>query len=69
MQAEVRLLPPHRKEGGNLENVVGERPNTTRAIAPRRIFAQINPISQPGAYENDFSFDGALGGHHADLQE
>ena len=27
MQAEVRYLPSHRKEGGTLNNVAGERPN------------------------------------------
>ena len=30
MQAEVRYLPPHRTEGGNLENVAGERPNAAK---------------------------------------
>ena len=34
MQAEARYLPPHRREGGTLENVAGERPNAARTIAP-----------------------------------
>ena len=34
MQAEVRYLPPHRREGGNLENVAGERPNASRTTTP-----------------------------------
>ena len=34
MQAEVRHLPPYRIEGDTLENVVGERPNTTKATTP-----------------------------------
>ena len=33
MQAEVRYLPPHKREGGTLENVVGERPNAAKTIA------------------------------------
>ena len=35
MQAKGRCLPPHRREGGTLENVAGERPNVARAIALR----------------------------------
>ena len=61
MQAEVRYLPPHRREGGTLENVVGERPNIARATAPQRIFAQTSPLTQPRAYEKGFSFNGGLG--------
>ena len=34
MQAEARYLPPHRREGGTLENVVRERPNAARTISP-----------------------------------
>ena len=34
MYAEARYLPPHRREGGTLENVAGERPNVARAISP-----------------------------------
>ena len=44
-------LPPHMREGGTLENVAGERPTAARTIAPHRIFAQTNPITQPGVYE------------------
>ena len=65
MQAEVRYLPPHRKDGGTLENIEGERPKAVRTTTPQRIFAQTNPITQPGVYEGDFSFNGGLGGHHA----
>ena len=61
MQAEVRYLPPHRREGGTLENVVVERPNAARTISPRRIFAHTNPITQPGVHEGDFCFNGGLG--------
>ena len=38
MQVEARYLPPHRREGGNLENVVGERPNAARATTPSQDF-------------------------------
>ena len=62
LQAEVRYFPPHRREGGTLENVVGERPNTAKATTLQRIFAQTSPITQPGAYEGSFSFNGGLGG-------
>ena len=62
MQIEARYLPPHRREGGTLENVAGERPNATRATTPKRIFARTNPITQPRAYEGGFSFNGSLGG-------
>ena len=48
--------------GGTLENVAGERPNATKIIDPQRIFAQTNPITQPGVYEGDFSFNGGSGG-------
>ena len=58
MQAKVRYLPPHKKEGGTLENVVGERPNATRTTTPQRIFYQTNPITQPRVYEGGFSFNG-----------
>ena len=34
MHVEARYLPPHRREGGTMENVVGERPNAARAIVP-----------------------------------
>ena len=58
MQAEVRYLPPHRREGGTLENVVGERSNVARATTPQKIFVQTNPLTQPEAYEGGFSFNG-----------
>ena len=62
MQVEVRYLPPHKREGGTMENVVGERPNAFRTTALKRIFAQTNPITQPGVYEGGFSFNGGPGG-------
>ena len=62
MQEDVRYLPPHMREGGTLENVVGERPNAAKTIAPQRIFTQTNPITQPGVYEGGFSFNGGPGG-------
>ena len=34
MQIEARYLPPHRREGGTLENVSRERPNAARATTP-----------------------------------
>ena len=46
------------REGGTLENVAGERPNTARATTPQKIFAQTNPLTQPRAYEGGFSFNG-----------
>ena len=61
MQAEVRYLPPHRREGCILENIAWEKPNAVRATTPKRIFAQTNPITQPGAYEGGFSFTGGSG--------
>ena len=61
MQVKVRYLPSHRREGGTLENVARERPNAARTIAPQRIFAQTNPITQPGVYEEGFSFNGGMG--------
>ena len=62
MQVEVRYLPLHRREGGILGNVAGERPNAARTAATQRIFAQTNPITQPGVYEGSFSFNGGSGG-------
>ena len=62
MQVEIRYLPPHRREGDTMENVAGERPNATRTIALKRIFAQTNPITQPEVYEGGFSFKGGPGG-------
>ena len=38
IQAEVRYLPTHRRNGGIMENVAGERPNVARTTAPQRIF-------------------------------
>ena len=58
MQAEARSLPPHKREGGTLKNIAGERPNAARTTAPQRILAQTNPITQPRAYEVGFSFNG-----------
>ena len=58
MQAKVRYLPPHKREGGTLENVAGESLNTARTTAPQMIFTQNNPITQPEVYEKDFSFNG-----------
>ena len=54
MQVEIRCIPPHKSEGGTLVNVIGERPNVVRTIAPYRIFAQTNPITQLGVYEGAF---------------
>ena len=65
MQTEVRNLPPHRREGGTLENIIEERPNAAKATTPQRIFAHTNPLTQLGAYEGGFSFNGGLDGHHA----
>ena len=45
MQVEARYLLSHRREGGILENVAGERPNAARATAPQRSFAQTNPLT------------------------
>ena len=57
MQVEVRYLPPYRREGGTLENIVGERPNPATATTPQRIFAQTNPLIESGAYEGGFIFN------------
>ena len=62
MPIEARYLLPHRRDCGTLENVAGERPNVARATTPLRIFAQTNPLTQPGAYEGGFSFNGGPGG-------
>ena len=35
MQAKVRYFPPHKREGGTLENVAREIPNAARTIDPR----------------------------------
>ena len=61
MQVEARYLPPHRREGGTLENIAKEKPNAARATAPQRIFAQTNPLTQLRAYEGGFSFNGGPG--------
>ena len=45
MKTKARYIPPHKREGGTLGNVVGERPNATKATAPQRIFAQTNPLT------------------------
>ena len=57
MHTEVRYLSPHWRNGGTLENIVGERPNVAMAITPQRIFAQANPLTHLGAYEGGFSFN------------
>ena len=57
MYEKIRYLPPHRRKGGTLENIAREKPNVVRIIAPRRIFAQTNSITQPGVYEGGFSFN------------
>ena len=51
MQIEVRYLPSYKREGGTLENVAWERPNGARTVAPQRIFAQTNPITETETYE------------------
>ena len=48
---------PHRREGGTLEDVAGERLNAAKVIAPQRIFAHTNPLTHPGAYKGGFSFN------------
>ena len=45
MQVEVRYLSPHKREGGTLKNVAGERPNAARTTIRQRIFAQTNLIT------------------------
>ena len=35
MHAEVRYLPPHKREGGTLDNIARERPNVARTTALR----------------------------------
>ena len=57
MQEKVRYLSPHRRESSTLENVTWERFNAAMATASKRIFAQTNPLTQPGAYEGGFSFN------------
>ena len=54
MQVEVRYISPYRRDGGTLENVAREITNAAMAIAPQRIFAQTNPLTQRGAYEGAF---------------
>ena len=58
MHAKVRCLPPHKREGGTLENVSRERLNVAKTATSQRILAQTNPITQPGVYEGGFSFNG-----------
>ena len=68
MQEKVRYLPPHRREGGTLENVAREMPKVAKTTTPYRIFAQTNPITQPGVYKGGFSFNGGpwgFMGNHA----
>ena len=67
MQAKVRYLPPHIKEGGTLENVVGERPNAARATTPQRIFAQINLVTQPEYMKEAFLSMEARGAQYSHL--
>ena len=56
------------REGGILENVVGERPTATKITAPKRIFTQTNSIAQPRVYEGGFSFNGGSGASCSNLQ-
>ena len=69
MQVEVRYLPLLRREGVTLENIAWERPNAAKATTPQRIFAQTNPLTQLGAYEEGFSFNGGLGASCIRLQK
>ena len=49
IQVENRYLPPHRREDGTTTNVNGECSNLVRTMAPQRLFANTNPVTQPRA--------------------
>ena len=69
MQVEASYLSSHRREGGTLENIAQEITNAAMTKTLNKIFAQTNPLTQRGAYEEDFSFKGDPGASCSRLQE
>ena len=53
-----RYLPPHRREEGSLKNYNGERPNLIKTTTPQRVYANNNPITQPGVYNEPLPLAG-----------
>ena len=61
IQVENCYLPPHRREDGTSTNVNGESFNLVIIMAPQRLFANTNSITQPGAYNEPLPFVGGTG--------
>ena len=54
ISTEVRYLPPHRREGGTMGNIAGERPNVARTTVTQMIFAYTNPIFSQLSIQSKF---------------
>ena len=61
IHGENRYLPSHRRDERTLTNVNGERSNLVRIMAPQRLFANANPVMQPGAYNEPLPFSRGMG--------
>ena len=61
-QVENRYLPPYRREEGSSKNSNGERSDPIRTMAPQIMYANTNPVTQLGVYNEPLPLAGGTGG-------
>ena len=61
-QVESRYLPPHRREEGTSTKFKEEHSNPVRTMASQMVFANTDPVTQLGAYNEPLPLAGDTGG-------
>ena len=61
-QVENRYLPPHRREEESSKNSNGKCSNPVKTMAPQRVYANTNLVTQPGVYNEPLPLVGDTGG-------
>ena len=59
---KIEYLPPHRREEGSSKNFNGERSNPVRTMTTQWVYANTNPVTQPGVYNEALPLAGGMGG-------
>ena len=62
IRVENCYLCPHKRKYGTSKNVNGEHSNLVRTVAPQRLFANSNPVTKLGAYNEPLPFAGGIRG-------
>ena len=69
MQVEARYLPPHRREGGTLENIAKEKPNELEPQPLKGFLLKLTPLHNLEHMKGAFLLTEAWGASCSCLQE